>query len=93
VEIRAVLSAARDSTAGRVIAVVQPHRFTRLRDLMEDFANAFVEADAVLVAPVYAAGELPIEGVDARGLADGIRLARHRMVQTVSGPADLAHAA
>jgi UDP-N-acetylmuramate--alanine ligase len=57
VEIRAVLSAARDSASGRVIAVVQPHRFTRLRDLMEDFTNAFVEADVVLVAPVYAAGE------------------------------------
>jgi UDP-N-acetylmuramate--alanine ligase len=90
VEIRAVLSAARDSTAGRVIAVVQPHRFTRLRDLMEDFANAFVEADAVLVAPVYAAGEEPIEGIDAAALADGIRAHGHRMVQTVDGPTDLA---
>ncbi|GAA4011138.1 UDP-N-acetylmuramate--L-alanine ligase [Sphingomonas swuensis] len=91
VEIRAVLSAARDSTSGRVIAVVQPHRFTRLRDLMEDFANAFVEADVVLVAPVYAAGEEPIEGVDAAALAEGIRAHGHRMVQTVDGAADLAH--
>jgi UDP-N-acetylmuramate--alanine ligase len=91
VEIRAVLSAARDSTAGRVIAVVQPHRFSRLRDLMEDFANAFVEADVVLVAPVYAAGEQPIEGVDAEALAEGIRAHGHRMVQTVSGPDDLAN--
>jgi len=90
VEIRAVLSAARDSTAGRVIAVVQPHRFTRLRDLMEDFANAFVEADAVLVAPVYAAGESPVEGVDAAALAEGIRAHGHRMVETVEGADDLA---
>jgi UDP-N-acetylmuramate--alanine ligase len=101
VEIRAVLSAARDSTnsmagaeagalGGRVIAVVQPHRFTRLRDLMEDFANAFVEADAVLVAPVYAAGEEPIDGIDAAALAEGIRAHGHRMVQTISGPEELA---
>jgi UDP-N-acetylmuramate--alanine ligase len=91
VEIRAVLSAARDSTSGRVIAVVQPHRFTRLRDLMEDFTNAFVEADVVLVAPVHAAGEQPIAGVDSAALADGIRAHGHRMVQTVSGAGDLAH--
>jgi UDP-N-acetylmuramate--alanine ligase len=90
VEIRAVLSAARDSTAGRVIAVVQPHRYTRLQALMEDFANAFVEADAVLVAPVYAAGEQPIEGVDAPALADAIRAHGHRMVKTVDGADDLA---
>jgi UDP-N-acetylmuramate--alanine ligase len=102
VEIRAVLSAARDSTSsvsgteanalgGRVIAVVQPHRFTRLRDLMEDFANAFVEADVVLVAPVYAAGEQPIEGVDAEALAEGIRSHGHRSVHTVRDAADVAH--
>jgi UDP-N-acetylmuramate--alanine ligase len=90
VEIRAVLSAARDSTSGRVIAVVQPHRFTRLRDLMEDFTNAFVEADVVLVAPVYAAGEAPIPGIDGQALAEGIRAHGHRMVQTVSGPGELA---
>ena len=83
VEIRAVLSAARDSIdpssgqdgirdGGRVIAVVQPHRFTRLRDLMEDFQNAFNDADIVYVAPVYPAGEQPIEGVDAYALADGL---------------------
>ncbi|GAA3995980.1 UDP-N-acetylmuramate--L-alanine ligase [Sphingomonas humi] len=90
VEIRAVLSAARDSTSERVIAVVQPHRYTRLAGLMEDFANAFVEADTVLVAPVYAAGEDPIEGADALALAEAIRARGHRMVQTVDGPADLA---
>ncbi|WP_205479096.1 UDP-N-acetylmuramate--L-alanine ligase [Sphingomonas arenae] len=92
VEIRAVLSAARDSAEGRVIAVVQPHRFTRLRDLMEDFTNAFNDADVVLVAPVYAAGEQPIEGVDATALAEGIRAHGHRMVRTVSDLDDLCHA-
>jgi UDP-N-acetylmuramate--alanine ligase len=70
--------------------VVQPHRYTRLAGLMDDFANAFVEADAVLVAPVYAAGEEPIEGVDAAALADAIRAHGHRMVQTVAGADDLA---
>ena len=90
VEIRAVLSAARESADGRVIAVVQPHRFTRLRDLMEDFQNAFNDADIVYVAPVYAAGEQPIEGVDAEALADGLRAHGHRMVKTVADATDLA---
>ena len=96
VEIRAVLSAAREaaspsdgSVGGRVIAVVQPHRFTRLRDLMEDFQNAFNEADVVFVAPVYAAGEQPIEGVDSAALAEGLRAHGHRMVRTVTDQADL----
>ncbi|MDQ3074043.1 MAG: UDP-N-acetylmuramate--L-alanine ligase [Pseudomonadota bacterium] len=90
VEIRAVLSAARESAEERVIAVVQPHRFTRLRDLMEDFQNAFNDADVVFVAPVYAAGEVPIEGVDAATLAEGLRAHGHRMVKTVDGADDLA---
>ena len=90
VEIRAVLSAARESGTGRVIAVVQPHRFTRLRDLMEDFQNAFNDADIVYVAPVYPAGEEPIEGVDAHALADGLRHHGHRMVKPVDNAADLA---
>ncbi len=90
VEIRAVLSAAREAAQERVIAVVQPHRFTRLRDLMDDFQNAFNDADVVFVAPVYPAGEEPIEGVDAAALADGLRAHGHRMVKTVDSPADLA---
>jgi UDP-N-acetylmuramate--alanine ligase len=90
VEIRSVLSAAREAAEERVIAVVQPHRFTRLRDLMEDFQNAFNDADVVFVAPVYAAGEEPIDGVDANALADGLRARGHRMVKTVDSPADLA---
>ena len=90
VEIRSVLAAAREAAVERVIAVVQPHRFTRLRDLMEDFQNAFNDADVVFVAPVYAAGEEPIEGVDANALAEGLRARGHRMVKTVDSPADLA---
>ncbi|MDP9086233.1 MAG: UDP-N-acetylmuramate--L-alanine ligase [Pseudomonadota bacterium] len=89
VEIRAVLSAAREATQGRVIAVVQPHRFTRLRDLMEDFQNAFNEADVVFVAPVYAAGEQPIEGIDSTVLAEGLRAHGHRMVSTVENLEEL----
>jgi UDP-N-acetylmuramate--alanine ligase len=92
VEIRAVLSAARESAEERVIAVVQPHRFTRLRDLMEDFQNAFNDADIVMVAPVYAAGEAPIDGVDAEALAEGLRAHGHRMVRTVADAGDLAAA-
>ena len=90
VEIRSVLSAARESAQGRVIAVVQPHRFTRLRDLMDEFQAAFNDADAVFVTPVYAAGEEPIDGVDAEALAEGLRARGHRMVKTVSDPVDLA---
>lgn len=90
VEIRAVLSAARESAEGRVIAVVQPHRYTRLRDLMEDFQSAFNDADIVYVAPVYPAGEEPIEGVNAQALAEGLRHHGHRMVKPVDNAADLA---
>ena len=90
VEIRAVLSAAREGAEGRVIAVVQPHRFTRLESLMEDFQNAFNDADIVYVAPVYAAGEQPIEGIDSAALAEGLRARGHRMVKAVADSGDLA---
>ena len=91
VEIRAVLAAAREGVgAGRVLAVVQPHRFTRLRDLMAEFQAAFNDADAVYVAPVYAAGEAPIAGVDAEALALGLAGAGHRAARTVAGADDLA---
>jgi UDP-N-acetylmuramate-alanine ligase len=68
VEIRAVLAAAREGVQNRVIAVVQPHRFTRLRDHIDDFAAAFNDADIVYAAPVYPAGEQPIEGVDSAAM-------------------------
>ena len=90
VEIRAVLAAAREGVEGRVLAVVQPHRYTRLRDLMADFQAAFNDADAVYVAPVYAAGEAPIEGVSAASLAAGLVAAGHRQAITVAGADDLA---
>ncbi|HEV7353772.1 MAG TPA: UDP-N-acetylmuramate--L-alanine ligase [Brevundimonas sp.] len=94
VEIAAVLKAARQVTqsaegAGRVIAVVQPHRYTRLRDLMEEFSTCFSDADAVIVADVYAAGETPIEGVDKQALVDGIRRFGHRNVQPLENAAVL----
>ena len=88
-EIRAVLAAAREGAEGRVIAVVQPHRFTRLQALMDEFQNAFNDADVVFVTPVYAAGEEPIEGVDAAALVDGLRAHGHRMVRTVADLDDL----
>ena len=90
VEIKAVLAAGRESAEGRVIAVVQPHRFTRLRDLMEEFKGAFNDADVVFVAPVYAAGEEPIEGVSSEVLAQGLRERGHRSVRLVEGRDDLA---
>ncbi|MFC0202732.1 UDP-N-acetylmuramate--L-alanine ligase [Novosphingobium soli] len=91
VEIRAVLAAAREGVfGGRVIAVVQPHRFTRLRDHMEDFQGAFNDADVVYAAPVYAAGELPIEGVDSAAMVAGMKARGHRSAQVVEGPEALA---
>jgi len=88
-EIRAVLSAAREGATGRVIAVMQPHRYTRLQGLMEEFQNAFNDADVVFVAPVYAAGEEPIDGVDANALVEGLRAHGHRMVRAVDSLDDL----
>jgi UDP-N-acetylmuramate--alanine ligase len=90
VEIRAVLSAARETTEGRVIAVMQPHRYTRLAALMDDFQSAFNDADLVFVAPVYPAGEEPIEGVDSDALVEGLRAHGHRIVKGVVDPKDLA---
>ncbi|MBO0749929.1 MAG: UDP-N-acetylmuramate--L-alanine ligase, partial [Porphyrobacter sp.] len=90
VEIRAVLAAAREAARGRVIAVVQPHRFTRLRDLMREFQTAFNDADVVYAAPVYPAGEPPIAGVDSAHLVEGMRASGHRSVNEIAGPDELA---
>ncbi len=93
VEISATLKAARyvqDERKGRVIAIVQPHRYTRLRDLMNEFCTCFNDADAVIVADVYTAGEAPIEGVDADKLAEGLKRAGHKQVLRLSAPEDLA---
>ena len=90
VEIAAVLKAARESTKGQVIAVVQPHRYTRLAALFEQFCTCFNDADAVIVAHVYPAGEAPIEGVDRDALVQGLRTRGHRRVVALDGPEKLA---
>ncbi|HEY6335730.1 MAG TPA: UDP-N-acetylmuramate--L-alanine ligase [Alphaproteobacteria bacterium] len=90
VEIAAVMRAVRTACHGRVIAVMQPHRYTRLHDLFEDFCTCFNEADAVIVADVYAAGEHPIEGIDRDALVEGLRSHGHRKVIPLSDPAELA---
>jgi UDP-N-acetylmuramate--alanine ligase len=84
VEIRAVLAAAREGARGRVIAVVQPHRYSRLGNLMGEFQTAFNDADRVLVTPVYAAGEQPVEGVSAEALVEGLKRRGHRHADTVA---------
>ena len=90
VEITAVLKAARAAAHGKVIAVVQPHRYTRLRDLFEDFCTCFNDADAVIVADVYKAGEAPIAGADRDALVEGLRHHGHRTVEALEGPEYLA---
>ena len=90
VEIAAVLRAARESTKGQVIAIVQPHRYTRLAALFEQFCTCFNDADAVIVAPVYPAGEVPIAGVDRDALVQGLRTHGHRRVIALDGPEQLA---
>jgi UDP-N-acetylmuramate--alanine ligase len=93
VEIQAVLKAARQAvtgTSGRVLAVVQPHRYTRLSSLFEDFCKCFNDADAVFVADVYAAGEAPIEGADKENLAAGLSAHGHKDVQILPSPEALA---
>ncbi|HEU5273528.1 MAG TPA: UDP-N-acetylmuramate--L-alanine ligase [Xanthobacteraceae bacterium] len=90
VEIAAVLKAARDSTKGQVIAVMQPHRYTRLASLFEAFSACFNDADTVIIAPVYPAGEQPIPGIDRDALVAGVRARGHRHVLALDTPANLA---
>jgi UDP-N-acetylmuramate--alanine ligase len=90
VEIAAVLRAARETTAGQVIAVMQPHRYTRLSSLFEQFCTCFNDADTVIVAPVYPAGEAPIPGVDRDSLVAGIRARGHRHVIALDAQPGLA---
>ncbi|MGH7022068.1 MAG: UDP-N-acetylmuramate--L-alanine ligase [Caulobacteraceae bacterium] len=89
VEIAAALAAARVASQGRVIAVVQPHRYSRLRDLESDFQRCFDDADTVIVADVYAAGERPIEGVGRDALVEGLKRHGHRRVLALDSPASL----
>lgn len=90
VEIRAVLKAAREATKGRVVAVVQPHRYSRLQSLFADFCTCFNDAETVIVADVYAAGEAPIAGVDREALVQGLKTGGHRDVVSLARREDLA---
>ncbi|NGR08466.1 UDP-N-acetylmuramate--L-alanine ligase [bacterium SGD-2] len=90
VEIASVLSAARSACDGKIIAIAQPHRYTRLRDLFSEFCSCFNDADTLLVAPVYSAGEQPIEGVSSEALVTGLRAAGHRDARFISGPEEIA---
>lgn len=93
VEIQAVLKAARQAVAesgGRVIAVVQPHRYTRLKSLFDDFCTCFNDADSVIVADVYAAGEQPIDGADKDSLAAGLAACGHKNVTALPSRDQLA---
>jgi UDP-N-acetylmuramate--alanine ligase len=95
VEITAVLKAAREVTSGRVIAVVQPHRYSRLRDLFQDFSTCFNDADTVAISDVYAAGEAPIDDIDAAHLVQSIARHGHRDVShlpSLEGLADFVRA-
>jgi UDP-N-acetylmuramate--alanine ligase len=85
VEIAAVLKAARAAANGRLIAVVQPHRYTRLRNLFAEFCACFNEADTVIVAEVYPAGESPIEGASRDALVEGLRSGGHRDARPLEG--------
>jgi UDP-N-acetylmuramate--alanine ligase len=89
VEISNVLKAARAVSKGRVIAVVQPHRYSRLHDLFHDFCRCFNDADVVIVADVYPAGEAPIEGASRDALIEGLKRHGHRHVLALEGPAAL----
>jgi UDP-N-acetylmuramate--alanine ligase len=90
VEIAAVLRAARAVTGGKVLAVVQPHRYSRLKDLFQDFCSCFNDADTVIVSDVYAAGEAPLAGASRDDLVEGLRRHGHRRVLPLPGPDALA---
>lgn len=90
VEISSVLNAAREAYSGRVIAVMQPHRYSRLESLFDEFCGCFNNADVVIISPVYEAGEKPIEGINRDSLVEGIRAVGHRNVIALDGPEGLA---
>ena len=90
VEIAAVLKAARQAGAGDVIAVVQPHRYSRLESLFGEFCTCMNDAGTVIVADVYAAGEAPVQGVNRDALVDGLRARGHRRVVPLPAPGRLA---
>jgi len=89
VEVAAVLKAARRATKGRVIGIFQPHRYSRVRSLFEEFTHSFKDADTVIVTPIYSAGEKPVAGIDHKAVAAGIRDTGHRDVYVVEDEAEL----
>jgi UDP-N-acetylmuramate--alanine ligase len=91
-KIAAALRAARQAYSGPIVAVVQPHRYTRLRDTFEQFATCLNDADVAVIAPVYAAGEKEIEGINRDSYAEALRAHGHRNVLTINGEDDLAAA-
>jgi len=91
-KIAAALKAARQAYTGPVVAIVQPHRFTRLRDTFEQYSMCLNDADVAIIAPVYPAGELPIEGFNRDTFVEALRAHGHRNVLTIDGEADLAAA-
>ncbi|MDA0656894.1 MAG: UDP-N-acetylmuramate--L-alanine ligase [Proteobacteria bacterium] len=90
VEINAVLKAARSATQGKVVAVMQPHRFSRVEDLFEDFCVCFNDADTVIISEIYAAGEEPIPGIDRESLVAGLKSRGHRNALPLESPEALA---
>ena len=92
VEVAATLKAARTATQGRVIAVFQPHRYSRVSSLFGEFTSCFADADCVIVTPIYSAGEAAIPGIDHLVLAEGIRKAGHGHVMTVASEHEIAPA-
>jgi UDP-N-acetylmuramate--alanine ligase len=91
-KIAAALKAARQAYSGPVVAVVQPHRYTRLRDTFDQFCTCLNDADVAVIAPVYAAGEKPIENINRDTYAEALRMHGHRHVLTIEDEADLAAA-
>jgi UDP-N-acetylmuramate--alanine ligase len=90
IEIAAVLRAAKAGARGKVVAVVEPHRYSRLKDLFPDFCRCFTSADRVVVIPLYSAGEAPLDGISSASLADGIRAQSGKEVTTVDDIDELA---
>jgi UDP-N-acetylmuramate--alanine ligase len=91
VEIETVLKAAKQATKGKIIAVVQPHRYTRVRDLFSDFSSCFDGADAIVVAPIYSAGENPLDGITSQALAQAIRMQTKASVYEIQEQKELAY--
>jgi UDP-N-acetylmuramate--alanine ligase len=88
-EVAAVLAAARAGAKGRVVAVIEPHRYTRVRDLFAEFSACFKHADSVIIGPLYSAGEPPVSGIDHHSLAAGIRRTGHPSVFSVDAAKDI----